>query len=110
MDRSDRARYPERVVPEAVVPLAQRSRVLDEMVREEVTGGAHVAHRDSVTAVLVRGSERALVTVDEAGNLHVDRLAGPQPRLRTFVLLTAVVATAFLLTMVLLSVSGILAA
>ena len=65
-----------------VVPHDSRSRILDEIVKDEVTGGARVEHRDSVSAILARGRERVLVTVDEAGSVHVDRLAGSRrPRL-----------------------------
>ena len=95
MDRNDRTGYGERVMPDAVVSLAHRSQVLDQMVRDEVTGGAHVAHRDSASAVLVRGSQRALVTVDEAGTVRVDRLVSPRSRRLAFLLLIALAVAAF---------------
>src|SRR5688572_15480612 len=65
-----------------VASLDMRARMLDEIVKEEVTGGARVDHRDTVSAVLAKGSARMLVTVDEGGTIHIDRLEGKRPRRR----------------------------
>jgi hypothetical protein len=89
-----------RVSPE-VVPHDSRSRILDEIVKDEVTGGARVEHRDSVSAILARGRERVLVTVDEAGSVHVDRLVGSR-RPRMALVALGVVALGVVLMIVLL--------
>ena len=85
------------------VSLAVRSRILEEMVRDEVTGGAHVAHRDTVSAILVRGPQRMLVTVDEDGSLHVERLSGPRPRRLRSLVLAMIAVAVVLLAVVLLA-------
>jgi hypothetical protein len=80
------------VMPE-VVSLDVRARTLDHIVREEITGGARVDHRDTVSAVLARGSSRMLVTVDEGGAIHIDRLERKRPRRRLVFLALDVGAT-----------------
>ena len=83
--------------------LALRSRTLDEIVKDEVTGGARIDHRDNVSAVLARGAERILVTVDEGGAVRVDRLEGSPPRRLRLVLLATIAIAALLLAVVLLA-------
>jgi hypothetical protein len=89
-----------------VVSRDLRAKLLDELVKDEVTAGARVDHRDSVSAVLARGSDRVLVTVDETGTVHVDRLVGPRRRPLAFVALIAIVIVAALVILVLASQGG----
>ena len=65
-----------------IVDAPSRARILDAIVRDEVAGGARVDHRDTVTAVLVKGADRLLVTIDETGQVHVDRLVTRHARRR----------------------------
>ena len=94
------------LVSSSGVSLRSRQLVLDELIKREVTGGARVDHRDSVTAVLVKGRHRLLVVVDESATVHVDRLEQPRGRSR-FVAVLAI-AIAALLVAILLIQLGIL--
>ena len=82
-----------------------RARTLDEIVKDEVTGGARVDHRDTITAVLAKGPDRVLVTVDEDGTVRIDRLVMPDlgRRLRTLVRITGLTVAALLALIVLLA-------
>ena len=81
-----------------------RARILDEIVKDEVTGGARVDHRDTVTAVLAKGSDRVLVTVDQGGTVHLDRLERTRPgsRRRRFVAIVALTIGVVMVVVVLL--------
>ena len=92
--------------PEILAP-ASRARILDGVVKDEVTGGARVEHRDSVTAVLARGRERLLVTVDEAGIVHVDRIAERRRIRKALVALGVLVVGLVVAVVVLLAQPGV---
>jgi hypothetical protein len=91
-----------------VVSRDRRAQLLDDIVKDEVTAGARVDHRDIVGAVLARGSDRVLVTVDETGTVHVDRLVGPRRRPLAYVALTAIFIVAALVIVALASQGGML--
>ena len=95
------------LVSSSGVSLRSRQLVLDELIKREVTGGARVDHRDSVTAVLVKGRHRLLVVVDKSATVHVDRLEQPRAAQRLFVSVLAI-AIAALLVGILLIQLGVL--
>jgi hypothetical protein len=84
-----------------IVSAELRAQLLDETIRDEVDGGAGVEHRDRFSAILVRGSERALVVVDEGGGLHVERMRRRARRSLPLMLLVAGSFGTLLLSLVL---------
>jgi hypothetical protein len=89
-----------------------RARILDGIVKGEVTEGARVEHRDTVTAILAKGRDRVLVTVDRDGTVRSDRLLIPDRgrRLRTLFRITGLTVAAALAFIVLLARLDILPA
>ena len=85
----------------AAAPPKLRQQILDDLVRDEVTGGARVEHRDSVTVVLAKGRDRLLVVVDDAGAVHVDRLEQPRGRRGLLVIAAAVIGAVVVVVLLL---------
>ena len=63
-------------VPSDVASHRLRTQLLNDLISDEMADGARIEHRDTTTAVLVRGKERVLVIVDAAGTVHAERLGG----------------------------------
>jgi hypothetical protein len=51
-----------------------RGQLLNDLISDEMAGGARIEHRDTTMAVLARGGQRVLVIVDGTGTVRVERL------------------------------------